>query len=672
MFKITPSGTLTTIYSFCPGGFPCPDGFFPGSPLVQGTDGNFYGTTPLGGGSGCGDVGGCGTVFKITSSGTLTTLHSFNGADGADVTGGLMQAADGSFYGTTWGGGASHVCLEAPIGCGTVFKITPDGTFTSLHSFDGDDGYHPMAPPVQAADGNLYGTTSAGGTGNCSFFQPPGCGTLFKITSSGTLTTLYNFQEATGVGPLGLVQGTDGNFYGTTEEGGGGANGGTIFRVTPEGTETVLYSFCSQPDCADGAYPLAGLIQATDGNFYGTTSGFGANCPQSDTCGTVFRFSDGLSPTPWQFVPVTPCRVVDTRNQNGEFGGPALAGGTYRSFPIPQGGCEIPATAAAYSLNVTVVPSGSLGYLTIWPTGKSQPLVSTMNSLDGRIKANAAIVPAGASGAVDVYVSNTTDVVLDIDGYFAPVGNSTLAFYPLTPCRVLDTRLANGSLGGPYLFADQQRDFPVLDSSCIPSNANASAYSMNFTVVPVEGSLGYLTVWPTGESRPLVSTLNNPTGTIVANAAIVPAGTGGEIAVYPSNDTQLAVDINGYFAAPGQGGLSLYPTVPCRVFDSRRVGNGQPFSGTLNPPVDVVDSGCGVPSTAKTYVFNATVVPSGYLGYLTLWPDGENRPVVSTLNAIDGAITSNMAIVPNLNGKTDAYASGTTQLVLDISSYFAP
>ena len=243
---------------------------------------------------------------------------------------------------------------------------------------------------------------------------------------------------------------------------------------------------------------------------------------------------------------------------------------------------------------------------------------------------------------------------------------------PLTPCRVLDTRKPNGDLDGPYLQAGQQRNFPVLESNCsIPSSAQA--YSLNFTAVPYNGqSLAYLTVWPTGESQPVVSTLNNLTGTIVANAAIVPAGTGGKIAVYPSNNTQLVADIDGYFAPSGTGGLSLYSTVPCRVIDTRKIGNGQPFSGALSPPVDVVDSACGIPSTAQGYVFNATVVPSGYLGYLTLWPDSEDQPVVSTLNAADGWITSNMAIVPNVNGKIDAYAAGLTQLILDISGYFAP
>jgi hypothetical protein len=215
-----------------------------------------------------------------------------------------------------------------------------------------------------------------------------------------------------------------------------------------------------------------------------------------------------------------------------------------------------------------------------------------------------------------------------------------------------------------------------LESSCIPSGVNAAAYSFNLTAIPspsLGNPLAYLEVWPTDQQpQHPVSTLNNPTGTYVANAAIVPAGTDGKITVLASDDTDLAIDINGYFATPGTGGLSLYSTVPCRVIDTRKVGNGQPFSGVLTPPVDVVGSPCGVPSTATAYVFNATVVPSPTLSYLTLWPDGENRPVVSTLNAADGWITSNMAIVPTTNGEVDAYAAGITRLILDISGYFAP
>ncbi len=377
--------------------------------------------------------------------------------------------------------------------------------------------------------------------------------------------------------------------------------------------------------------------------------------------------TSGGSSQPLQFVAVTPCRLVDTRSHAS--GGP-IPGGTFRSFPIPQeGGCNIPATAAAYSLNISVVPSGPLGYLTLWPTGQGKPVVATLNSLDGRIKADAAIVPAGDHGAISIYVTNTTNVVLDINGYFAPASGSTLAFYPLTPCRVADTRHPNGGLGSPYLTGGQERAFPILDASSCNIPSSAAAYSLNFSVVP-HGGLGYMTVWPTGQSRPLVSTLNDIPGTIIANAAIVPAGSSGDISVYPSNDTDLVIDINGYFAAPGTGGLSLYAAAPCRIIDTRKLG--PPFSGNLTPPVDVVHSPCGPPATAQAYVVNATAVPTGALGYLTLWPDGQSRPLVSTLNALDGSISSNMAIVPTTNGKVDAYASGLTHLVLDISSYFAP
>jgi sugar lactone lactonase YvrE len=374
--------------------------------------------------------------------------------------------------------------------------------------------------------------------------------------------------------------------------------------------------------------------------------------------------------TPLQFFAVTPCRVVDTRRATGTFGGPAIAAGTARSFAIPAGPCSgIPDMAAAYSLNVTVLPVTTLGYLTIWPTGDTEPVSSTLNSLDGRTKANAAIVPAGTGSAVSVYANNASNVLLDIDGYFAASSTSSLEFFPLAPCRVADTRKTDGPLGGPVLAGATERDFPILSSTCgIPSTAKA--YSLNFTVVPPATGdvLDYLTVWPEGESKPVVSTLNNFTGTIVANAAIVPAGTDGGVAVYPSDATNLLIDVNGYFATPGTGGYNLYTVAPCRVLDTRKTTGA--FTGTLT--VNVASSACAPPSTAQGYVFNATVVPSGDLGYLTLWPDGETQPVVSTLNAADGAITSNMAIVPNGDGKTDAYASGTTQLVLDISAYFAP
>jgi uncharacterized repeat protein (TIGR03803 family) len=280
VFSMTADGTLTALHSFS--GYPT-DGLKPFAGLILGTDGNFYGTTSGGGTSStCVGEGGCGTVFRITPNGILTTLHSFDGTDGAYPYAALIQGIDGNFYGTTYGGDSSDACGEP--GCGTIFKITPRGTLTTLHNFCSQtncaDGDQPVAGLVQGTDGRFYGTTFAG--------------TIFHITAGGALTTIFTFDGTNGLYPEAtLVQGADGEFYGTTHEGGtiecaNGIGCGTVFKITPEGALTTLYNFCSQQNCADGSRPQAGLIQGTDGNFYGATFEAGAN-----DAGTVFSITPG-------------------------------------------------------------------------------------------------------------------------------------------------------------------------------------------------------------------------------------------------------------------------------------------------------------------------------------------------------------------------------------------
>ncbi len=375
------------------------------------------------------------------------------------------------------------------------------------------------------------------------------------------------------------------------------------------------------------------------------------------------------TPSGLTFVPVTPCRVADTRNPTGPFGGPVLAAQGTRGFNIPSSACGIPGTAKAYSVNATVVPHGSLGFLTAFPCGQPLPLASTLNAADGRVKAAAAIVPAGTNGDLCFFATGATDLVLDINGYFVPNTDVTaLAFYPVTPCRLVDTRLGVGPLGGPSLVGNAARTFPVRSAPCnLP--ATAQAYSMNFTAVP-NGTLGFLTTWPAGQTQPLVSTLNAVTGTVTANSAIVPAGTNGDVSVFVTNNADVIIDVNGYFAPPGTGGLSLYALTPCRVLDTRNSPGRPASSGAID--VSVMLSGCGAPAAAQSYVLNATVVPPGALGFLTLWPQGTTQPLVSTLNAIDGSVTSNLAIVPTTNGLISSFASNPVHLVLDISGYFAP
>lgn len=400
----------------------------------------------------------------------------------------------------------------------------------------------------------------------------------------------------------------------------------------------------------------------------GACSGLGACNITVDAAQTVsasFAPGAGLA-SDLHFVPAAPCRIADTRNPNGPFGGPFLGAQTVRGFTISSSACNIPVAAQAFSLNITVVPHSKLGFLTTFPCGVTQPLVSTLNS-DGRVKAVAAIVPAGANGDVCFFVTDDTELVLDIDGYFVP-DPAGLDFYPVTPCRLVDTRLTAGPLGGPALVGHAVRTFPLLASPCnLP--ATAQAYSLNFTSVP-RGTLGFLTTWPAGQTQPLVSTLNAITGAVTANAAIVPAGTNGDVSVFVTDSSDLVIDVNGYFAPPDVGGLSLFNLSPCRVADTRNPPGTPPFNGAVN--VNVVASPCGVSPTAQSFVLNATVVPPASLGFLTLWPQGGTQPLVSTLNAIDSAVTSNMAIVPTTNGSVSAFGANPTHLVLDISAYFAP
>ena len=289
IYRITNASKFEVVYNFCsqPN---CADGITPVS-VVQARNGNLYGTT-CGNRTNSPDLG---RVFELTLAGTLTTLHTFSGPDGSNPIGGMPQAFNGNLYGTTSQGGSTTTCGPVNLpGCGTIFVITPSGTLNTLHIFDGSDGALPgyEGSLIEGTDRNLYGSAMYGGSSGPTPQCPWGCGTIFKISPAGKFTTLYNFNFCSqpncsdGSTPVeSLVQGTDGNIYGTTMQGGNSNNGGTIFKVTPQGVLTTLYDFCSQPSCADGADPEAALIQDTDGNFYGTTAD------------TVFRFRRALVPS---------------------------------------------------------------------------------------------------------------------------------------------------------------------------------------------------------------------------------------------------------------------------------------------------------------------------------------------------------------------------------------
>jgi uncharacterized repeat protein (TIGR03803 family) len=345
---VSPAQTLKTLVSFDE-----TNGEAPNGPLVQATNGDFYGTTVAGGvnmNSACiGEDGSCGTVFKVTPAGNLTTLYSFcsqtNCADGATPLAGLVQGTNGNFYGTTLEGGINNQ--------GTVFEITPTGRFTTLYKFCSQancaDGSRPYAPLVEGTNGHFYSTTSGGGANGQG-------GTVFEITTKGKLTTLYSFclQQYCadgGISYAGLTQSINGNFYGTTESGGTGyseycqLNCGTVFKITPKGKLTTIYSFCSEADCADGASPIAGLVQGSNGNFYGTTDA-GGNFE-----GTVFEITSiGELTTLYRFCPQNNC------SNGGAFPDGVLVRGSDENFYgiTEEGGLFVGGTIFEVS------PSGTL------------------------------------------------------------------------------------------------------------------------------------------------------------------------------------------------------------------------------------------------------------------------------------------------------------------------
>jgi uncharacterized repeat protein (TIGR03803 family) len=284
VFRISSSGSFTNLYFFTGGG----DGSSPEGGLVQGGDGNFYGTTLIGGNTKLNYGMGYGTVFRISPSGNFTNLYSFTGgSDGGLPYTGLAQGRDGNFYGTTLVGGNTN--LNGGDGAGTIFRIGPSGNLATLYRFtDGSDGSEPETGLVQGSDGNFYGTTPYGGTStNCG---NGGCGNVFRISPDGSFTNLYSFTGdlSNGRNPHAeLVQASDGNFYGTTD-GGGASGNGTVFRISPNGNCTILHSFSIGPDSGE---PGAGLVQGSDGNFYGLTYNGG-----SSNKGTFFRFSVPLNP----------------------------------------------------------------------------------------------------------------------------------------------------------------------------------------------------------------------------------------------------------------------------------------------------------------------------------------------------------------------------------------
>ena len=460
--------TLQTVYAFGP----APDGTYPNAAMLQASDGNFYGTTVDGG------ANGTGTVYRYDPfTGAYATLHNFTAldsstdtnADGADPYASLIQGQDGNLYGTAAEGGTAEA--------GTIFKIALDGTFTTLHSFNGTtDGFAPFAPLIQTADGTFYGTTSGvtnydgtlfkmtadgtvtllhGFTGGSDGALPHeivlgtdgnlygttasgganNYGTVFQATTSGTVTTLYSFSNTDGSSPTGaLLQASDGSFYGTTSSGGTNSNG-TVFKITPTGALTTLYQFSGgQPAATDGSNPESGLILGADGNFYGTTYAGGS----SDEHGTIYQLTPaGVLTTIYRFTGGTDGanpNAALTVDRRGDFFGVATGGGANNGGTIfllnvhgvlsfGAASCNVSENAGSVTLvvNRTGGGTGAVGVTYTAEDGTAvagtdyTPTTGTLSWADGDLSPKQISVPIinrgiydGSTRVFDVYLSLPT------------------------------------------------------------------------------------------------------------------------------------------------------------------------------------------------------------------------------------------------------------------------
>ncbi len=562
------------------------------------------------------------TAFAGTSH-ILGHIYYPNG----DPTAGVLVTV------TPVGGGAATTDTTSVDGAYNAFPLTP-GTYTVVPSLAGCASFEPASRTVTVVadpDNSQWNDFVA----TCSPAKP----TLISPPNGSTGISLTPTLSWSAPGA-------------TTVEVYLGPAGGTLTYVANSTTGTQLINGLTP----NTSYQWQVQAFNSIGHIY------------SDTW--TFTTGSGTVPPGYRYVPVQPCRVLDTRpeyGKSGEFGPPGLGvsgAPLTRDVTIPSGTCNIPPTAVAFALNVTVVPQGPLGFLTVWPTGQPQPLVSTLNS-DGRIVANAAIVPANPASKISVYASNPTDLVLDINGYFDnQAGSSGFWFYPIDPCRVLDTRLIEGGViaGGATL--------PVLMAGTCGLPV-APAYSLNATVQP-QGPLGYLTLWPTGAAQPYVSTLNSTEGVVVANAAIIPADVAGWVNAFATNPTDLIVDTNGYFGAQTTAGMSFYPVTPCRILDTRDTGQTILSASEVRDVMMFGACSNAIPATAKAVSINVTVVPSEPLGYLTIWPSSVTQPYVSTLNSHDGRIVANAALVPvGTDGAVKVFVTNPTHVIIDINGYFA-
>jgi hypothetical protein len=392
------------------------------------------------------------------------------------------------------------------------------------------------------------------------------------------------------------------------------------------------------------------------------------------TYGYGYGTGGGFLAPPLQYHPLTPARILDTRN-----GGTPLAAGETRNVLVAtQGG--VPSGATAAVINVTATNGTAAGYLTIFPTGATQPVASNLNWTAKQNVPNLVEIALGTGGMVSVYnAQGSTDVIFDVQGYVSvPVGTpgGDGLFNALVPARVLDTRDGTGT-GGTVakVGAGSTIDLTVTGAGGVPSTG-VEAVVLNVTATNPTAA-GYVTAWPKGATQPVASNLNFAAGQTVPNRVIVKVGTGGKVSLYnPAGTVDLVADVNGWFTdgtSNTASGDVFTGTTPSRIMDTRLGGAPAGPASTIH--MNVVGQG-GVPAGAHSAVLNVTVTnPAGGnpSSYLTLWPTGSTQPLASDVNFHNGLTIANLTLVKiGANGQVDVYnAAGTTQIVVDVVGWYS-
>jgi len=602
LYRMTPAGAVTPLYNFCSNGDPstytCPDGQNP-TTLIQGGDGNFYGTTYAGGAS------GGGTVYQMTPSGTLTTLYNFCSVAPCSDGGfpqALIQGSDGNFYGTTMNGGAISALYGASYG-GTVFQLTPSGTLTTLYNFDYMDAAYAL---IQGSDGNLYGTTLMGGANSD--------GSVFQLTLSGTMTTLYSFSLSDGrQGSNALIQGADGNFYGTMPFGGPN-DAGTFFQLTPSGVLTTLHSFCSDSPCLDGSTPGAGatwangssaLIQGGDGNFYGTAESGGAG-----SGGTVYQMTpSGTLTTLYNFCFESSCSdgyqiFALIQGSDGSFYGTTRYGGAnnygviYSLSPSPA--VPAPVQLSFSSAQVSVGDSTTLSW-------------QVLNGTSATMQQCYAFVQNGDAGAGDWTGKQTgtaSSGVYSGSATITPTADGTYT-YALT-CGGIESGFATLTVGAPALPL-------AVTTSSLPGATVGTAYSQ--TLAASGGVPPY--AWSVSNGiLPDGLTLNASTGTISGTPTA--AGTSSfTVMVQDSSATPQSAVADESIAVGGAGAVvnidtgstdltktGLTASVGGSASADIQISSSSGFTGTVNMSCAVSYLGTGTanhPPTCSLSLSQVTV-----------------------------------------------------------------